>query len=41
MALNMLLAYYGRGCDSRELFRGLQVENNSSFEEYLNKYVFF
>jgi len=38
MALDMLAAYYGRGCDSRELFRGLQIENNSSFEEYLNKY---
>ena len=38
MALNMLAAYYGRGCDSGELFRGLQIESNPSFEEHLNKY---
>lgn len=25
MALNMLAAYYSRGCDSRELFAGLKT----------------
>lgn len=38
MALTMLAAYYSRGCDSRELFRGFRIENEPSFEEYLNKY---
>ncbi len=38
MALEMLAAYYGRGCDSRELFAGLKIEGDSSFEEHLNKY---
>ena len=38
MALKMLAAYYGRGCDSRELFAGLKIEKDSSFEEHLNQY---
>lgn len=38
MALEMLDAYYGRGYDSRELFAGLKIENDSSFEEHLNRY---
>lgn len=38
MALQMLSAYYGRGCDSRELFAGLKIESVSSFEEHLNRY---
>ena len=38
MALEMLAAYYGRGCDSRELFRGLKIASDPMFEEYLNKY---
>ncbi len=38
MALEMLAAYYGRGCDSRELFAGLKIEKDSSFEEHLNQY---
>ncbi len=38
MALKMLAAYYGRGCDSRELFAGLEIERDSSFEEHLNQY---
>ena len=37
MALEMLAAYYGRGCDSRELFRGLKIASDPMFEEYLNK----
>ena len=38
MTLEMLSAYYSRGCDSRELFGGLKIENEPGFEEYLNKY---
>lgn len=37
MTLNMLAAYYSRGCDSSALFKGLQIENNATFSEYLNK----
>ncbi len=38
MALNMLNAYYSKGCDSRELFHGLKIENDPSFEKHLNKH---
>ena len=38
MAANMLCAYYDRSCFSRELFRGLKAEQDSSFETFLNKY---
>ena len=29
MALKMLAAYYGRSCDSRELFAGLKIEKDA------------
>lgn len=38
MAANMLTAYYSRGCDSREMFHGLKIFMNPSFEQYLNQY---
>lgn len=38
MTLEMLSAYYSRGCDSRELFQGLDIENKPGFGEHLNKY---
>ena len=38
MAAEMLCAYYDKSCDSRELFRGLEIENNPDFETHLNKY---
>ncbi|MDE7211165.1 MAG: AAA family ATPase, partial [Lachnospiraceae bacterium] len=38
MALKMLAAYYSRGCDSRELFRGLKIEGAQTFQEHLNQY---
>ncbi len=38
MALKMLAAYYSRGCDSREMFRGYKIESSESFREHLNKY---
>lgn len=37
MTLNMLAAYYSRGCDSANLFKGLKIENNITFSKYLNK----
>ena len=38
MAAKMLCAYYDKSCDSRELFCGLEVEKDESFDKYLNKY---
>ncbi|MCD8388436.1 MAG: ATP-binding protein [Bacteroidales bacterium] len=38
MAADMLCAYYDKSCDSRELFRGLEIEKDPSFEKHLNKY---
>ncbi|MDO5424249.1 MAG: AAA family ATPase [Eubacteriales bacterium] len=37
-AAQMLCAYYDKSCDSRKLFEGLQVSQDASFEEHLNKY---
>ena len=34
----MLAAYYSRGCESAELFRGLKIESDKSFLEHLNRY---
>ena len=38
MAAKMLCAYYDKSCDSRELFAGLKVGQDRSFETYLNRY---
>ncbi len=38
MALDMLAAYYSRGCDSAELFKGFEIEQAGSFQEHLNRY---
>ena len=38
MAAEMLCAYYDRSCDSRALFKGLEIETHPSFEQHLNKY---
>ncbi len=38
MALKMLTAYYSRGCDSRDLFVGLKISQDDSFDKHLNKY---
>ncbi|MDE6202417.1 MAG: AAA family ATPase [Lachnospiraceae bacterium] len=38
MALKMLAAYYSRGCDSAELFKGLYIENDGTFQNCLNQY---
>ena len=38
MAANMLVAYYSRGCDSREMFSSYKIADDPSFEKHLNKY---
>lgn len=38
MAADMLLAYYSKNNDSRELFAGLEIHGSADFEKYLNKY---
>lgn len=38
MAADMLVAYYSRGCNSRELFQNLKIAQHPSFTEHLNKY---
>lgn len=38
MAVQMLAAYYSCGCDSGELFSGLEIENAPSFQEHLNRH---
>ena len=38
MAVNMLSAYFSKGCDSRELFAKLKISKDPSFEKYLNKF---
>lgn len=38
LAAKMLCAYYDKSCDSRELFDGLEISRDSSFEKHLNKY---
>ena len=34
----MLVAYYSRGCDSREMFEGKKISSDETFREHLNKY---
>ena len=38
MALEMLAAYYSRGCDSAELFKGFKIESVETFQEHLNRH---
>ncbi len=38
MAVDMLVAYYSTGCDSRALFAGKKVEEAPSFAEHLNRH---
>lgn len=38
LALDMLTAYYSCACDSRNLFKGLAIANDPSFEDHLNKH---
>ena len=36
--LAMLAAYYSKGCDSKELFDGLDIAKDKNYYEHLNKY---
>lgn len=38
MALKMLAAYYSRGCESQDLFKGRKIKRKKTFKEHLNKY---
>lgn len=38
MMAKMLCAYYDKSCDSRELFQGLKIARDPSFEKHLNQY---
>ena len=38
MMAKMLCAYYDKSCDSKKLFKGLNIFKDPSFEEHLNKY---
>lgn len=38
MAANMLVAYYSRGCNSKEMFSKYKIADDPSFEKHLNKY---
>lgn len=38
MGINLLIAYYSKGCDSKELFANLKIAKNPDFEKHLNKY---
>ncbi|MDE6252360.1 MAG: ATP-binding protein [Lachnospiraceae bacterium] len=35
---DMLVSYYSRGCDSKEIFSDLCISKNSNFTKYMNKY---
>lgn len=36
--VNMLAAYYSRGCDSKELFSSFKIAADNNFERYRNKF---
>ena len=38
IGVNLLTAYYSKGCDSKELFSNLKIAKNPDFETHLNKY---
>ena len=38
MAANMLVAYYSRGCDSKEMFSKYKISADPDFEKHLNTY---
>ncbi len=39
MAANMIAAYYSRGCDSHNVFSGLEISSSPDFETYLNSFT--
>ena len=38
MAADMLAAYYSKGCDSQDLFKGKKIEAKPSFKAHLNRH---
>ena len=38
MNIDLLIAYYSKGCNSRDLFANLKIAQNPDFEKHLNKY---
>ena len=38
MACDMLVSYYSRGCDSKDLFAGRKIAADASFEKHLNQH---
>ena len=38
MAVNMLTAYYSKGCDSGELFCNLKISDDATYKKHLNNY---
>lgn len=38
MTAGMLKAYYSKGCNSEEVFRGLEIEKDASYQKHLNQY---
>ena len=38
LTAGMLMAYYGKGCDSEALFKDLSIADSPSFKDHLNQY---
>lgn len=38
MAAEMLVAYYGKNCDSMELFQSLKIAESENFKKHMNQY---
>ncbi|MCI8995796.1 MAG: AAA family ATPase [Lachnospiraceae bacterium] len=38
MAADMLVAYYSKGCDSKEVFAGLHIEKEETYGKHLNQH---
>ena len=38
MAADMLAAYYSKGCESHDLFKGKKIETKPSFKAHLNRH---
>ena len=38
IAAKMLVAYYSKRCDSKELFKNLPISKQPSFAKYMNQY---
>ena len=39
MAADMLVAYYSKGCDSRDLFSKYKIAEDENFEKHLNNFI--